>query len=123
MASRIDSPVHRAVKTLQLGVDALRLAVETMQRAVDRLEERDKQLGRTTETLERAIFGRWDQDANRQLPGIQMGIPALRDSVKEMTRWQRIAAYVVVIPLIFVFARAIGIPTDSIWLALAHLVH
>jgi len=121
--TRKTSPVHRAVKTLQVGVDALRTAVDTLQRAVTRLESSDAQLGKTTETLERAIFGRWDTELNKQIPGIQIEISELRDSVVEMTRWQRIAGYIVVIPLFFVFAKAIGVPTEAIWNALGHLVH
>ena len=96
--------------TIQRAVAALQSAVEALKDAVNALQSTDL-------TLSRAIFGRWDQDLNKHIPGLQDDFNSLREQVQKLDvqlQFQRRYVFWAIIPLFLVSLRALGVPTDII---------
>lgn len=91
----------------------------TMQRVVEALEAAVGQLTETVRILHSAVFGRWDDQANRTVPGLHERILEVEVKVDSITKAGRKYMYYIVGPaLVVLVAGAIGIPTDKLWVLL-----
>lgn len=98
----------------QAALDGLSSAVSALNHAVEALKD-------TVALLQTAIFGRWDAEANRQIPGMQSRLESLEVShatmITRMDQRDRRDRWVLIVggsALFVVVARALGVPTEEL---------
>lgn len=91
-------------KALVSLVDA---ALAGMQASVVAMKDGIEALKETVEILKGAVFGHWDKDQNRQVPGLMSRFEALEMRIRILT-WAGGAVSAVLL------ARALGVPTEIV---------